>query len=51
MADFQAMFTKLGADAKAGEASVTDLDTFKAAFASVGKDCGACHQTYRVKKS
>jgi cytochrome c556 len=50
-ADFDAMFVKLGADAKAAEGSVTDLDSFKAAFGNVGKDCGGCHQTYRIKKS
>ena len=51
MDDFKAMFAKLGTDAKAAEGSVTDLDSFKAAFGNVGKDCGGCHQTYRVKKS
>ncbi len=51
MADFKAMFVKLGADAKAAEGSVTDLDSFKAAFGNLGKDCGGCHQTYRIKKS
>jgi cytochrome c556 len=51
MDDFKAMFVKLGADAKAAQGSVTDLESFKAAFGNVGKDCGGCHQTYRVKKS
>ena len=51
MADFKAMFVKLGADSKAAESSVTDLDSFKAAFGNVGKDCGGCHQNYRIKKS
>ena len=50
-ADPKAMFVKLGADAKAAQSSVTDLESFKAAFGNVGKDCGGCHQTYRVKKS
>jgi cytochrome c556 len=45
------MFAKLGADAKAAQSSVTDLESFKAAFGNVGKDCGGCHQTYRIKKS
>ncbi|MDR3465393.1 MAG: cytochrome c [Xanthobacteraceae bacterium] len=49
-ADFEARFTKLGADAKAAEASVTDLASFKTAFGGVGKDCGGCHETYRLKK-
>jgi cytochrome c556 len=49
-ADFDARFVKLGADAKAADASVTDLDSFKTAFAGIGKNCGGCHELYRVKK-
>ena len=48
-ADFDAKFAKFGADAKAAEAKVTDLDSFKAAMGDVGKSCGGCHQTYRKK--
>ena len=51
MDDFKAMFAKLAADSKAAQNSVTDLESFKVAFGNVGKDCGGCHQTYRVKKS
>jgi cytochrome c556 len=52
MADFKARFAKFGEDAKAAAASVKDLDGFKAAIGNIGKnDCGACHQTYRLKKS
>jgi cytochrome c556 len=52
MADFKARFVKFGDDAKAAQASVKDLDSFKAAFGDIGKnDCGGCHQTYRLKKS
>jgi len=51
-ADFKARFVKFGDDAKAAQASVKDLDTFKAAFGDIGKnDCGGCHQLYRAKKS
>lgn len=50
-AGFKAAFAKFGADAKAAEASVKDLDSFKAAFGTVAKNCGGCHETYRVKKS
>jgi cytochrome c556 len=50
MDDFKAKFQKLGADAKAAEAKVTDLDSFKTQFSAVQKNCGGCHQTYRVKK-
>jgi len=50
--DFEARLGKLGTDAKAAAASVTDLDSFKAAFGNIGKnDCGGCHEKYRVKKS
>ncbi len=50
--DFNARLAKLGADAKAADASVKDLDSFKAAFGNIGKnDCGACHEQYRLKKS
>jgi len=52
MDDFKARFAKLGADAKDAIAKVTDLDSFKAAFGSIGKnDCGGCHEKYRIKKS
>ena len=52
MADFKARFVKFGDDAKAADASVKDLDSFKAAFGNIGKnDCGACHEQYRAKKS
>jgi cytochrome c556 len=50
-ADFKAKFVKFGADAKAAQASVKDLDSFKTAFASMGKECGGCHQDYRIKKN
>src|SRR3954466_14603754 len=43
-----ASFAKAVTDAKA---SVKDLDTLKAAFPAVGKSCGGCHETYRVKNS
>lgn len=49
-ADFDAKFVKFGADAKAAEAKVTDLDSFKAAFGDATKSCGGCHSDYRAKK-
>jgi len=51
MADFKAKFVKFGEDSKAAAASVKDLDTLKAAMGIVGKDCGGCHEIYRIKKS
>jgi len=50
-ADFDAKFAKFGADAKAAQGTVKDLDTFKAAFGGITKNCGGCHETYRAKKS
>jgi cytochrome c556 len=50
--DFKARLAKFGSDAKAADASVKDLDSFKAAFGDIGKnDCGGCHEKYRLKKS
>src|ERR1700712_3736583 len=43
-----ATFAKAVTDAKA---SVKDLDTLKAAFPALGKSCGGCHETFRVKNS
>jgi cytochrome c556 len=50
-ADFKAKSDKFLADAKAAQTSVKDLDTFKASFSNVTKNCGGCHETYRAKKS
>jgi cytochrome c556 len=41
-----ATFAKAVADAKG---SVKDLDTLKVALPVIGKSCGGCHETYRVK--
>jgi cytochrome c556 len=43
-----ASFTKTIGEAKA---KIKDLETLKAAFPAVGKECGGCHETYRVKHS
>jgi len=50
-ADFEAKLAKLGTDSKKAEGAVKDLDTFKAQFTEVTKNCGGCHQTYRQKKT
>ena len=50
-ADFDAKLAKFSADAKAADATVKDLDSFKAALGTVGKNCGGCHNTYRKKQS
>lgn len=51
MDDFKARAAKLAKDAKEAKESVTDLASFKAKFGAIGKDCGGCHETYRLKKS
>jgi cytochrome c556 len=50
-ADFDAKLAKLGDDAKAASGKVKDLDSFKAAFSEVQRNCGGCHESYRAKKS
>ena len=41
-----ASFSKAVADAKG---KINDLDTLKATLPVIGKQCGGCHETYRVK--
>jgi len=43
-----ASFAKTVSDAKG---KITDLDTLKAELPVIGKQCGGCHETYRIKKS
>ena len=38
-------------DAKAAGAATKDLDSFKENYANVMRNCGGCHETYRIKKS
>ncbi len=47
-AEHAASFGKAVSEAKA---SVKDLDALKAALPVIGKQCGGCHETYRVKNS
>ena len=42
-----ASFAKVVSQAKS---QIKDLDTLKVTFPLVGKQCGGCHETYRVKK-
>lgn len=48
-AGFKAAFVKFESDASAG-ASVASLDGFRTAFGAATKNCGTCHEAYRVKK-
>lgn len=49
--EFKAAVSKFQADVKAAQDSVKDLDTLKASFQTIGKDCGSCHQSFRVRSS
>jgi cytochrome c556 len=51
MAGFRAGFAKFDKEANEALTATHDLDSFKAAFGTVTKNCGACHETYRIKKS
>ncbi len=48
-AGFKAAFAKFETDAAAG-AAVADVGGFRTAFGNVTKNCGTCHETYRIKK-
>jgi cytochrome c556 len=50
-ADVTARFAKFGQEAKAAETATRDLDTFKAQFQEVQKNCGGCHEQYRIRRS
>ena len=49
--DFKAAIAKFAADIKAAQDSTKDVDTLKANFQTIGKNCSNCHQTFRVKSS
>jgi cytochrome c556 len=51
MDDFKAAIAKFAADIKAAQDSTKDVDTLKAGFTTIGKNCSSCHQTFRVKSS
>jgi cytochrome c556 len=51
VAGFKAAFEKFDADATKASAEIKDEATFKANFPTVLKNCGGCHETYRIKKS
>jgi len=49
--DFKAAIAKFAADIKAAQENTKDVDTLKANFTTIGKNCSNCHQTFRVKSS
>jgi len=50
-ADFDARAVKLGQDAQAAQAAITDQAGLQAAIQRVGQNCGGCHEAYRRKES
>lgn len=48
-ADFEARFTKFGADSDAALGSITDKASFTATMPKVLGNCGGCHKEYRAK--
>ncbi|MGN6747416.1 MAG: c-type cytochrome [Xanthobacteraceae bacterium] len=51
MDDFKAAIAKFAADIKAAQDNTKDLEGLKANFQIIGKNCGGCHQTFRVRSS
>src|SRR5438105_996644 len=51
MDDFKAAIAKFAADIKAAQDNTKDLDSLKANFQIIGKNCSNCHQTFRIKTS
>ena len=50
-ADVDARFKKLGEDATADLAAITDEASFKATMPAIFKNCGGCHEKYRAKQN
>ena len=50
-ADFKAAQDKFAADVKAAQDNLKDLDSLKTSFQTIGKDCGGCHQAFRIRPS
>lgn len=49
--DFKAAVDQFAADVKAAQDNTKDFDTFKAGLQAIGKDCGSCHEKFRIKQS
>lgn len=50
-AEFRAKIEDFAKVVSAAKAKITDLDTLKANVPAIGKACGNCHETFRIKKS
>lgn len=49
-AGFKAAFAKFETEAAAAGSAAKDLDGFRSAFGAATKNCGGCHEAYRIKK-
>ena len=50
-AGFDAHVASFAQAVGAAKGKIKDLDTLKAELPLIGKQCGNCHETYRIKKS
>jgi len=50
-AGFDAKVASFGKAVGEAKAKIKDLDSLKAAFPTIGKECAGCHETYRIKNS
>jgi cytochrome c556 len=48
-AGFDAKAASFGKVVSEAKGKIKDLDSLKATFPAVGKECGGCHETFRVK--
>lgn len=46
-AGFNAEIAKFAGHVKEAQSSTKDLETFRAAMTTIGRDCGSCHQGFR----
>ena len=50
-AGFSEHIASFGKAVSEAKAQIKDLDSLKAAFPALGKQCGGCHETYRIKNT
>ncbi len=48
-AGFEAKVASFGKAVAEAKAKIKDLDSLKANFPGITRECGSCHETYRVK--
>jgi cytochrome c556 len=50
-ADFDAKIASFAKVVTEAKGKIKDLDSLKATVPAIGKECGGCHETFRVKNS